>query len=92
MNRLTRIARSHGITGQLVRYGVVAGSGYLLAIALYSGEIAIGIAPYLALGIAFVLNAIYNFTLIRHFVFPPSGRACTSTSRASPSSRREASR
>jgi putative flippase GtrA len=57
-----------------VRYGVVAGSGYLLAIAFYSGELAIGIAPYPALGVAFVLNGLYNFALVRLWAFPPSGR------------------
>ncbi len=74
MRRLARVARSHGITGQIVRYGTVAASGYVLAIVFYSLEIDIGIAPYLALGIAFVLNGLYNFALMRRFVFPPSGR------------------
>jgi putative flippase GtrA len=74
MSRLLRIARSHGITGQFVRYGVVAASGYVLAIVLYTLEVDAGIAPYLALGIAFVLNGLYNFALMRRFVFPPSGR------------------
>jgi putative flippase GtrA len=78
MSRLLRIARSHGITGQLVRYGIVAASGYALAIVLYSLEIDIGIAPYLALGIAFVLNGAYNFTLVRIWAFPPSGRSLRS--------------
>lgn len=58
---------------QLVRYGVVVGFGYLLAIALYSGELAIGIAPYVGLGVAFVLNGLFNFALIRLWAFPPSG-------------------
>lgn len=74
MTRLARVAHSHGATGQLLRYGAVAGSGYLLAIAFYSLEIDLGIAPYLALGVAFVLNGLYNFALMRRFVFPPSGR------------------
>jgi len=78
IDRLTRLARSHGITGQIVRYGVVAASGYVLAIVLYSIEIDIGIPPYLALGIAFVLNGIYNFALIRVWAFPPSGRSLRS--------------
>ncbi len=74
MRSLAEVARSHGITGQLLRYGAVAGSGYLLAIAFYSLEIDIGVAPYLALGVAFMLNGLYNFALMRRFVFPPSGR------------------
>jgi putative flippase GtrA len=78
VNRLVQLVRSHGITKQLVRYGIVAASGYVLAIVLYSLEIDIGIAPYLALGIAFVLNGIYNFTLVRLWAFPPSGRGLRS--------------
>jgi putative flippase GtrA len=70
---LGTVTREHAI-GQVFRYGTVAGIGYLLAIALYSGELALGIAPYAALGIAFVLNGIFNFTLVRLWVFPPSGR------------------
>lgn len=62
------------ITGQIVRYGIVAGSGYLIAIALYAGELAIQIPAYPALGIAFVLNGLYNFALVRVWAFPPSGR------------------
>jgi putative flippase GtrA len=63
---------------QLARYGIVAVCGYLLAIALYTGEIAIGVTPYLALGVAFVLNGIFNFTLVRVWAFPPSGRRVNS--------------
>ncbi|HEY2180657.1 MAG TPA: GtrA family protein [Solirubrobacteraceae bacterium] len=59
---------------QLIRYGIVVGCGYVLAIVLYSGELAIDIAPYLALGIAFVLNGLFNFAFIRLWAFPPSGR------------------
>ncbi len=64
---------SHPLS-QMIRYGLIAGCGYLLAIAAYSGELAIGIAPYLGLGIAFVLNGLFNFALIRVWAFPPSGR------------------
>jgi putative flippase GtrA len=69
---LHRSPSSHGGV-QLIRYGIVVVCGYVLAIALYSGELAIGIAPYLALGIAFVLNGLFNFALIRLWAFPPSG-------------------
>ena len=75
---LVRSPASHHPGHQIVRYGIVAGCGYLLAIAFYSGELAVGIAPYPALGIAFVLNGIFNFTLIRIWAFPPSGRAVKS--------------
>lgn len=77
----TRVAStkpSERLSGQLVRYGIVAASGYLLAIACYSGELAIGIPPYLGLGVAFVLNGLYNFALIRLWAFPPSGRSLRS--------------
>jgi putative flippase GtrA len=63
---------------QLIRYGVIAGFGYLLAIGTYSGELAIGIAPYVGLGIAFVLNGLFNFALIRLWAFPRSGRSVRS--------------
>jgi putative flippase GtrA len=59
--------------GQLIRYGVVVGFGYLVAIAVYAGELSIGIAPYAGLGIAFVLNGLFNFALLRLWAFPPSG-------------------
>jgi putative flippase GtrA len=74
IDRILRAAPGERLSGQLVRYGIVAGSGYLLAIALYSGELAIGLPAYPALGIAFVLNGLYNFTLVRLWAFPPSGR------------------
>jgi putative flippase GtrA len=63
---------------QVIRYGLVVGCGYLLAIALYSGELAVNIDPYPALGIAFVLNGLFNFALIRIWAFPPSGRTARS--------------
>ena len=64
--------------GQIVRYGIVVGCGYLLAISFYSGELALGIPPYIGLGVAFVLNGIFNFFLIRSWAFPPSGRSLSS--------------
>lgn len=76
--RVLRAPPGKGIGRQLLRYGTVAGSGYLLSIAFYSLELAIGISPYLGLGIAFVLNGLYNFALIRLWAFPPSGRSIRS--------------
>jgi putative flippase GtrA len=64
--------------GQLVRYGIVVGCGYVLAIAAYSAELAIGVPPYVGLGIAFVLNGLFNFALVRVWAFPPSGRGVRS--------------
>jgi putative flippase GtrA len=75
---MPRVASGERLTGQLFRYGIVAGSGYLLAIAFYTGELAIGIPPYLGLGVAFMLNGLYNFALIRIWAFPPSGRSVRS--------------
>jgi putative flippase GtrA len=72
-------SRSDGqVRGQIVRYGIVAGSGYVLAIGFYTVELAIGIAPYAGLGITFVLNGVYNFLLIRLWAFPASGRGICS--------------
>jgi putative flippase GtrA len=72
--RMQRAKSGNHIAHQLLRYGLIAGSGYLLAIALYSGELAVGIPPYVGLGVAFVLNGLYNFALIRVWAFPSSGR------------------
>lgn len=69
---------THRATVQVVRYGVVVGIGYLLAIAFYAGELAVGIPPYVALGVAFVLNGLFNFGLLRTWVFPASGRSMAS--------------
>lgn len=74
MRHLFRAAPDSDLLRHTVRYGAVAGSGYLLAIAFYSSELAVGIAPYAAFGGAFVLNGLYNFMLIRLWAFPPSGR------------------
>jgi putative flippase GtrA len=76
--RMLQLPPSHRGMNQLIRYGVIVGCGYLLAIALYSGELAIGIPPYLGLGVAFVLNGVFNFALIRLWAFPPSGRGVRS--------------
>ena len=65
-------------TVQLVRYGVIVGIGYLLAILFYAGEIAIGVNAYLAFGVTFVLNGLFNFILLRAWAFPPSGRRMSS--------------
>lgn len=81
MESIVRIFRRSPVehpVAQLVRYGIVAGFGYVLAIAFYAGELAIDIPPYVALGIAFVLNGIFNFSLIRIWAFPPSGRSVRS--------------
>lgn len=76
--RIVQLPPSHKATTQLIRYGAIVGCGYLLAIALYSGELAIGIPPYVGLGVAFVLNGVFNFALIRLWAFPPSGRGVRS--------------
>jgi putative flippase GtrA len=59
---------------QLVRYAIVAGVGYLLALAVYAGELAVGVRPYPAVAVIFVLNGIFNFVGVRRWAFPPSGR------------------
>jgi putative flippase GtrA len=78
LKRLLRDPPSGNPAIQFVRYGIIAGSGYLLAIVSYSGELALGIAPYPALGVAFMLNGLYNFALLRRWAFPPSGRTASS--------------
>lgn len=73
-----RAPRGDAIAGQLLRYGVVVACGYLVAISLYAGELDVGVDPYPALVLAFVSNALFNFTLLRVWAFPPSGRSLTS--------------
>lgn len=60
--------------GQLLRYLIVGGAGYLLAMACFAVAIAAGIPPYAAIVLVFVLNGAFNFTFFRIWVFPPSGR------------------
>ena len=60
-------------TRQLARYIVVGACGYVLAMALYAGEIAAGVDPYVAVPPVFVANGLFNFFLNRHWSFPASG-------------------
>lgn len=71
---IRRATRSVGVAHEVVRYGIVVACGYLLAVVFYSGELHVGVLPYPALGGAFVLNGLFNFALLRAWVFPPSGR------------------
>jgi putative flippase GtrA len=73
-----RAPADQSVRRQFLRYGIVAGLGYLLAISSYSGELAVGVAPYVALGIAFVLNGLFNFAMLRIWAFPPTGRSAQS--------------
>ncbi|HEX2160312.1 MAG TPA: GtrA family protein [Thermoleophilaceae bacterium] len=60
---------------EMLRFVVVGGCGYVLAMALYAGEIALGVSAYAAVPPVFVANGLFNFTLNRHWSFPRSGRA-----------------
>ena len=73
MERVVQPARAPGHTGQLVRYIIVGGCGYVLAMALYATEIAVGVSAYAAVPVAFVANGIFNFVLNRAWSFPASG-------------------
>jgi putative flippase GtrA len=64
-----------GLSGQLVRYAVVVGVGYLLAVAFYTGELDVGVPAYPAFAVVFALNGMFNFALLRAWAFPPSGRS-----------------
>jgi putative flippase GtrA len=68
-----RTRAGNDLLGQAGRYAVVGGSGYLLAIAFYALELAVGVPPYPAIVVVFVLNGLYNFALIRVWAFPASG-------------------
>jgi putative flippase GtrA len=60
--------------GQMVRYVIAAGVGYVLAIAFYALSLEVGVPPYPAIVITFVLNGLFNFAVIRAWAFPSSGR------------------
>jgi putative flippase GtrA len=63
---------------QFVRYGIVAGAGYVLAVAIYALALAVGVPPYTAIIVAFVLNGLFNFTMLRRWAFPSTGRPARS--------------
>lgn len=62
------------LAGQLLRYLLVAGAGYLFALITYALALHIGIGPYTAVAITFVLNGLFNFVGFRIWAFLPSGR------------------
>jgi putative flippase GtrA len=65
--------RAPGHAEQLVRYVAVGGAGYVLAMAIYSLEIVLGVSAYVAIWPAFVANGVFNFVLNRAWSFPSSG-------------------
>lgn len=64
----------HRVSMQAVRYLIVGGCGYLLAIASYALLLLVGVPPYVAVSVVFVLNGVFNFVGVRLWAFPPSGR------------------
>src|SRR3954447_6076768 len=72
LQRVLRPTRDH--REEMLRFVIVGGCGYLLAMAFYAAEIAIGISPYVAVPPVFILNGLFNFTLNRLWSFPRSGR------------------
>lgn len=63
----------HG--GVATRYAIVGLSGYLLSILLFAGQVSIGVSPYAAVPLGFVVNTMWNFTLNRYWSFPASGKS-----------------
>ncbi|HKJ35660.1 MAG TPA: GtrA family protein [Solirubrobacterales bacterium] len=61
-----------------MRYGLVAASGYVLALALFAVMVEVGISPYVAAPVVFVANGAYNFLLFRAFSFPAGSMAAGS--------------
>lgn len=59
---------------EVLRFLIVGGCGYVLAMALYALEIALGVSAYAAVPPVFVFNGLFNFTLNRLWTFPRSGR------------------
>lgn len=74
IQRHVRGPAGHAISGQAIRYLIVAGSGYLLALAVYALLLAVGVPPYPAVVAIFVFNGLYNFAMLRLWAFPRSGR------------------
>jgi putative flippase GtrA len=72
---ILRVRAGAGVAAEVMRYGLVVSCGYLLAIGLYSAALDLGVPAYPALGIVFVLNGLFNFSLLRIWAFPPSGRS-----------------
>lgn len=72
LHRLTRPPQDH--REEMARFLVVGGCGYVLAMAFYAAEIALGVSPYVAVPPVFILNGVFNFTLNRLWSFPRSGR------------------
>ena len=67
-------ARLRDARGELVRYSIVGGCGYLLALALYAGQLGVGVSPYAAVPLPFIANGLFNFFANRAWSFPHSGR------------------
>jgi putative flippase GtrA len=61
------------IGGQAMRYVIVAGAGFVFAIVSYAIALELGIDPYLAIVLIFILNGLFNFVGTRLWAFPPSG-------------------
>lgn len=59
---------------QMLRYVIVGGCGYVVAMALYAGQLAAGVAPYAAVLLSFAANGLFNFFANRAWSFPASGR------------------
>ena len=59
---------------EMLRFLVVGGFGYVLAMLFYAALIAAGVSPYVAVPPVFVFNGLFNFTLNRLWSFPRSGR------------------
>jgi putative flippase GtrA len=66
------LADEHGTA--ILRYGIVGLTGYALSIGLFALQVEIGVSPYAAVPLGFVVNSLYNFVLNRHWSFGPSGR------------------
>jgi putative flippase GtrA len=61
-----------GVQG--LRYLIIGGMGYVLAVGAYAVLLAIDTPPYAAVIAVFVLNGMFNFLAMRAWAFPASGR------------------
>lgn len=77
-HRLIEGVLADGPRGEALRYLIVGGCGYVLAMALYASEVWSGVPTFAAVPLAFVANGLFNFFLNRYWSFPASGRRISS--------------
>ncbi|WP_205696703.1 GtrA family protein [Conexibacter sp. SYSU D00693] len=63
---------------QVLRYLIAGGFGYVLGMSIYAALVVGGAPAYPAVVVAFVLNGLFNFAVLRRWAFPATGRSVQS--------------